>query len=74
MTSRCNNPAHGTQSYKRFADRDAYPSRHGRTDKREDRNEQQCISLQDAQWARRFTEYHLHVQRTADQGEADDTE
>jgi len=40
-------------------------------DEGEHGDEQQGIALQDAQRAGRLAKHHLHVQRAADQGEAD---
>ena len=68
------NTTDGTEHHQHFKHGEAAPARHGCTDKGKDRDQQQCIALQDTQRARCLAEHDLHVQRAADQRQADHPE
>ncbi|MCY1441569.1 hypothetical protein D9M71_578890 [compost metagenome] len=61
----------GTEHHQAFEDSQAAHPGHGGANKGKHGNQQQRIALQDTQGARRFAEHHLHIQGTADQGQAD---
>ncbi|MNF97623.1 hypothetical protein D3C84_804590 [compost metagenome] len=64
----------GANHHQGFKNRDAATIAHGRADKGEDGDQQQRVTLQDAQRAWRLAQYDLHVQRAADQCQADDAQ
>ena len=64
----------GAEHHQPFEERQRALGAHGRADEREERNQQQGVALQNAQRARCFAQYHLHVQRPANQRQADDAQ
>ena len=61
----------GAEHDQHFKDRDTALGAHRRANKGKERNQQQGITLQDAQWAWRFTQHYLHIERATDQRQAD---
>ncbi|MNN70244.1 hypothetical protein D3C81_1860840 [compost metagenome] len=65
---------HCTDHHQGFKHRDAATAAHGRADEGKDRDQQQRVTLQDAQRARGLAQNNLHVQRAADQRQANDAQ